>query len=371
MSHEFGPRRRISRRALTLLISATSVLVLIVIALVLPVPYIKMAPGPTFNTIGEIDGKPVIEISGTQTYPVTGNLDMTTVLESGGPRGGLTFFEAIAGWFTADDAVLPRELLFPDDVNGEQVQREQSAAMSTSQSDAIGAALNYLKRPVTKQVVVTEVVYLSPADGKLEPKDEILTVNGTKITEPKQVGELVRANPIGTTFTFEVKRDTDGTETTQKIDVTSAANPDGKQSDGTEGQPFIGIAIGYYFTPPFTIDFTLEDVGGPSAGLMFSLGIVDKLTEDNLANGKHIAGTGTIDPDGNVGPIGGIRQKLAGARNAGAELFLMPKAHCAEAQGHIPDGLTVVPVTNISDAVTDIQSWQAGKALPTCSNETT
>ena len=356
-----SPLKSPSRRAATLIVSALSVLVLIAIALLLPVPYVKMAPGPTFNTIGEVDGKPVIEISGTQTYPVTGNLDMTTVLESGGPRGGLTFFDALSSWFKGDDAVLPRELLFPDDVNGEDVQRQQSAAMSTSQSDAIGAALTYLKRPVTKQVVVTEVVYLAPADGKLQPKDHILTVDGTEITEPKQVGELVRAKPIGTEFTFVVDRTDDkGTTAKETVKVTSAANPD------EPATPYIGIGVGYYFIPPFEIDFTLQDVGGPSAGLMFSLGIVDKLTPENLADGKHIAGTGTIDPDGVIGPIGGIRQKLAGARNAGAQLFLLPKAHCEEAQGHIPDGLTVVPVENISDAVADIKAWNANAALPTC-----
>lgn len=352
---------KLSRRALTLLISLVCVLVLVAIALLLPVPYVKMSPGPTFNTIGEVDGKQVIEISGTQTYPVTGELDMTTVMEAGGPRGGLTFFEALGGWFNASDAVLPRELLFPDDVSGEEVQRGQSAAMSTSQSDAIGAALNYLKRPVTKEVVVTEVVYLSPSDGKLEPKDHILSVNGTKISEPAQVGELVRAQPIGTTFTFVVERDqSDGTTKNETVSVTSAANPD------DPGKPYIGIAIGFYYTPPFEISFGLQDVGGPSAGLMFSLGIVDKLTAENLANGKHIAGTGTIDPDGKVGPIGGIRQKLAGAADAGAELFLMPKAHCEEAQGHIPDGLTVIPVETISDAVAGIQAWKEGKPLVTC-----
>ena len=105
-------------------------------------------------------------------------------------------------------------------------------------------------------------------------------------------------------------------------------------------------------------------MGGPSAGLMFATGIVDKLTPEDLTAGGHVAGTGTIDPDGNVGPVGGIRQKLAGARDAGAELFVMPERHCAEAQGHVPDGLTVVPVTTLTEAVDAIRAWTAAGCVP-------
>jgi PDZ domain-containing protein len=146
----------------------------------------------------------------------------------------------------------------------------------------------------------------------------------------------------------------------QSVSVTSAENPD----DPTV--PYIGIGVGTFYSAGFPIDFTLTDVGGPSAGLMFATGIVDKLTPDDLTHGKHIAGTGTIDPDGTVGPIGGIRQKLAGARNAGAELFLMPKVHCTEAAGHIPDGLTVVPVETLTDAVNAIHAYNEGKPVATC-----
>jgi PDZ domain-containing protein len=355
-----------SRRGWTLLISAFATLLLLAVAFLLPVPFVKLAPGPTFNVIGEADGQPVIAISGTTTYPVSGNLDMTTVLESGGPRGGLTFVDAIASWLNPADAVVPRELIFPDDVSGEEVQKHQAMLFSTSESDAVAAALTYLKLPIVEQVVVTAVYADSPADGKLLPKDEFVSIDGTPVTAPDQLGKAVRGAPIGTTFELGIRRDgveVDGVmkdDVDQRVSVTSAPNPD----DPTV--PYIGITIGNFYSAEFPIDFTLTDVGGPSAGLMFATGIVDKLTPDNLTDGKYIAGTGTIDPNGKVGAIGGIRQKLAGARNAGAELFLMPKVHCTEAAGHIPDGLTVVPVETLTDGINAIKAYNSGKPVATC-----
>ncbi len=172
-----------SRRGWMLIISSATTLVLIAIAFLLPVPFVKLAPGPTFNVIGEDDGRPVIEISGTETFPVTGNLDMTTVLESGGPRGGLTFVDAIASWLDPADAVVPRELLFPDDVSGEDVQKRQALLFSTSESNAVAAAMDYLDRPVRAQVVVNAVYADTPADGVLLPKDEIKSLDGVEVDE--------------------------------------------------------------------------------------------------------------------------------------------------------------------------------------------
>lgn len=353
-------RRGPSQRARVLLVSVLSLLVLVAVAFLLPVPYVKLAPGPVFNVIGEVDGKPVIDIQGTPTYPTTGTLDMTTVWESGGPRGGLTFAEAIAGWFSAADAVVPRELMYPDDVTGSDVKARQAMLFSTSESDAIAAAMDYLGRPVQTEIVVTAVYEDSPADAKLEPRDAIIAVDGTKVRTAQDVVDAVRAKPVGSTIAFDVRRP-DGSGTKDlTVDVTSAANPD------DPAKPYVGISVGPYAVPGFTIDFTLQDVGGPSAGLMFATGIVDKLTPGDLARGKVIAGTGTIDPDGTVGPIGGIRQKLAAARNDGAELFLMPIQHCAEARGHVPDGLTVVPVRSLAEGIGAIEAWHAGTALATC-----
>lgn len=341
--------------------------VLVAMAFFLPVPFIKLSPGPTYNVIGEVDGAPLVEITGTQTFPTTGELDMTTVLELGGPRGGLTFVDALGSWFDSSDAVLPRELLYPDDVSGEDVEQRQAAMFSTSQSNAVAAAATYLGRPVNENVVVNAVYSGTPADGVLQPGDRILTIDGTSVSAPVDVSSAVRAQPSGTTFAFEVMRadvkDAAASPARELVKVTSRPNPD------DPNVPYVGIGVGVLYSSDFDASFTLHDVGGPSAGLMFTTGIVDRLTPGDLAKGHHIAGTGTIDPQGTVGPIGGIRQKLAGARAAGAELFLMPQAHCTEASGFVPEGLTVVPVGTLDDAITAITDWTAGRPVAACPAE--
>ena len=349
-------RPSLTRRGFTLLISGSVTVILLLVAFALPVPFVKLAPGPTFNVIGESDGQPIISIEGAQTFPVTGALDMTTVRESGGPRGGLTFVDAVASWFDAQDAVVPRELVYPDDITGEEVKERQAALFSTSKSDAIAAAMNYLGLPLISEVVATAVYSETPAEGKFEPGDQIRTVNEKPVNEPTDVVTTIQGAPIGTEFTFDIRRL--GVDST--LTVTSAENPD------RPGIPYIGIGVGEYFAAEFDIDFTLADIGGPSAGLVFATGIVDKLTPEDLTAGKTVAGTGTINADGEIGPLGGIRQKFAGARNTGAELFLMPPEHCAEAEGHVPEGLTVVPVATLTEAIDAIKIWSAGGVPQQC-----
>jgi PDZ domain-containing protein len=354
-----------------LLISGATTAALLVLALLLPVPFVKMAPGPTFNVIGAQDGQDVILIEDTTTYPVTGALDMTTVLESGGPRGGLTFVDALASWLDPSDAVVPRELLFPDDITGEEVRSRQAALFSTSGSNAIAAALNHLDLPVRTSVVVNAVYEGTPASGLFQTRDEIVAVNGQPVQAPSDVVDAVRNQPIGTVLEFTVRRavEEESTEDGEaaepaveelSVTITSADNPD------DPGVPYLGIGVGELYAADFPITFTLEDVGGPSAGLTFAMGIVDKLTPIDLTAGQHVAGSGTITPTGEVGPIGGIRQKLAGAREAGATLFLMPVEHCAESEGHIPDGLTVTPVATLSEAISAVEAFAAGAPVPTC-----
>lgn len=348
--------RNPSRRGWMLALAAATTFALLGVAFLLPVPYVKLSPGPTFNVIGDVDGQPVITISGAETYPTTGDLDMVTVYELGGPRGGLTFVDAVASWLNPNNAVLPSEMLFPDDMTGEQVKQRQAMLFNTSQAAAVAAAMKYLGMPVHEQIAAISVVSGSPADGVLQPADEILKVDDAQITSADQVAKAIRSQPIGTEFAMTIKRN--GEE--QVVKVTSAANPD------DPSVPYIGIGVDVIETGDLDVSFALSDVGGPSAGLMFTIGIIDKLTAGDLTGGNHVAGTGTIGADGTVGPIGGIRQKLAGARNAGAKLFVMPKQHCAEASDHIPDGLTVVPVGTLAEAVTAIEDFAAGKPVASC-----
>jgi PDZ domain-containing protein len=322
----------------------------------LPVPFVVLSPGPTFNTIGDVDGVPVVEITDTTTYPVTGALDMTTIREEGEPRSPLTVFGALAAWIDPNRAVLPRELLYGDDETTEEVEQRNAVLFSTSQSNAIAAAMGAVGKPVFEDVVITAVVEGTPAFGVLEAGERIIAIDGGDVRAPEDVVAAVRAKPVGSTLVFTVEREGQAVD----VDVVSAPKPD--EAD----VPYVGITVGINYRAEFPISFTLEDIGGPSAGMMFSLAIVDKLTPEDLTDGGHVAGTGTIDPQGAVGAIGGIRQKLAGARAAGATLFLMPDVHCEEASGHIPDGLTVVPVATLQDSLDALTAWRAGDALPTC-----
>ena len=341
-----------------------TLLILLGAAMFIPVPYVLTTPGPVFNTIGKVSEIELISISGTETFPTEGELNMTTVRETGGPQDGLDIFQAIWGWLDPDSRVVPRQYLYPEDETEEENTARNAEAFSTSQSYAISAAMNFLGKPVLETIVVTSVGVGAPALDKLRAGDEIISVDSQVMTSPEQVVVAVRAKPIGTNLVFVVKRE--GTELTQI--VTSVPKEDDPSTAEDESKiPYIGIGIGVNYAAPFPIEFGVSGVGGPSAGSMFALGIIDKLTPGALTEGKIIAGTGTIDSKGNVGEIGGIQQKLVGAKDAGAVLFLAPQGNCDDVIGHIPDGLTVASVATLTDAMTAINDFNDGKPVKLCS----
>ncbi|WP_448630108.1 S16 family serine protease [Cellulomonas soli] len=135
-----------------------------------------------------------------------------------------------------------------------------------------------------------------------------------------------------------------------------------------QGRAQIGVYIDPAFDLPVDVAIKIDDIGGPSAGTMFALGIIDKLTPEDEADGQVIAGTGTMDVTGEVGPIGGIRQKMAGALRDGATWFLAPAGNCDEVVGHVPEGLHVAKVATLHEAREAITAIGAGSTddLPTC-----
>ena len=321
-----------------------------------PVPFVELSPGPTFNTIGEVDGTPVIEISGRRTYPTEGHLDLTTVSERGGPFGPVFVSRALVGWFDPDVRVVPQQALFPDDATSEQVDAENQADFTDSQAESVAAAMGYLGIPVTENAVVASVAADAPAEGVLEVGDVVLSVDGTDTKSPTAVGAAMRATSPGDAVRIQLRRD----EKRETVTVTAGASP----ADPERG--FLGVTTTTGYTPPFSIDFTLDDVGGPSAGLMFSLGLIDRLTPEQLNGGRYVAGTGTIDAAGEVGPIGFISQKIAAAAEAGATLFLAPAGNCAEALSRVPEGLTIARVTTLADAAQAVTDFAADRPVPSC-----
>ncbi|WP_067489903.1 YlbL family protein [Actinomadura hibisca] len=349
-----------SRRAVTLTVASVLVLVLALAGSLMPVPYVVLMPGPTSNTLGSNDkGEPLIKIDGRPTYPDQGHLNFTTVTYRGGPGGRIDLITALRGWLESEVAVVPEETVFPKNESPEQVDQENTRQMRDSQESAEAAALNELKIPISTQVLVDSVQKGKPADGKIRPGDEVLAVDGTKTGTVSQVTELVAKRKPGDRVTVTVRRD--GKE--EKIDLTTAAIPDDKGGQ----RPMVGIVLGDRYKFPFKIDISVGDIGGPSAGLMFSLAIVDKLTPGALTGGKFIAGTGTITPEGRVGPIGGIQQKLIAARRAGATVFLTPKDNCADAMSARPDGLRLVRADTLHGAVESINALNGAKGtIPSC-----
>lgn len=354
------------------MLASTLVLIALLCAGVfIPVPYSEMSPGPTVNTLGDANGEPVLHIAGRKTYPTTGHLNMTTVRVTGADYK-MNVVEAVYGWLSHDNIVVPHNTLYPDGKTEEQSTQENAEEFSQSQESAKVAALKEESIPVTSRVIVAAVVKDSPSDGTLHAGDVIKAVDGKSVQAPPDVAEIVTKHKPGEDVVFTIV----------PAKVAEAAEKAGKEPEGTEkvtvrtvksdegdDRAIVGIQAGTDHTFPFEIDIKLADVGGPSAGLMFALGIVDKITPGDLTGGKFVAGTGTIDDNGKVGPIGGIGMKLVGARQAGARYFLTPDENCATAASDIPDGLTLVRVKNIKDATASLKKIKSGDTagLPSCS----
>ena len=330
---------------------------LALLSLVIRVPYVELVPGPVTNTLGKrSDGVPLITVTGRRTYPTSGHLDLTTVGVSGGPDSELSAAQALAGWFQPHAAVVPQDAVFPPGESQKVVEQQNTRQMVDSQQDAISAALTSLKVPFRTEVLVGAVEKGTPADGQLRVGDELRAVDGTAVTSAKALRTLISRRTPGQLVRVTVDRN----GVVRQLSIRTAADrQDPKRA-------IIGVATAERAKPPFTVTINLKDVGGPSAGLMFALGIIDTLTPGQLNGGKHIAGTGTITTDGTVGPIGGIAQKVVAARNAGASVFLTPVANCRAAASNRPAGLTLVRVATLSEAMDRLAAIRAGRPVPTC-----
>ena len=342
-----------SRRSLTLAIAGLATVAAIAVAVLFPVPYVILTPGPTLNTLGDSSGKPLISITGHPTYPTTGHLNMVTISYEGGPGVTLNVFQALRAWLDPSEAVVPESELFPPGQSAQQTQAQDTEQMASSQELATAAALTQLHIGYQTQAEVFATVAGYPASKLLKAGDVIEAVDGKPVTGTTTLSSMITAHPVGTTPQLEVLR----AGKTLTVPVAS------KSSGGTA---VIGVQVQQQYKFPFNVQITVGDIGGPSAGMMFALGIIDKLTTDNLTNGKFIAGTGEITASGQVQPIGGIQQKMVGARDAGATVFLAPAGNCADTAGAVPAGLRVVKVATLSQAVSDLEALKAGKPVPSC-----
>ena len=325
----------------------------------MPSPYVIQQPGSTFDTLGSVtiddDEVELIDIPGQTVYPTEGSLRLLTVGVVGSRRTPVPWLDVVQAWFDPSKAVLPVDAVYPMGQTVEESNIENELLMEESQRAAAAAALLELGYDIPTRLTVRSVVPDSPAEGLIQVDDRILSANGMPLMDASALQELVAEGgeqPID----LVVMRG--GAE--RAISVTPA--------DGFAPHPIIGVSMETSYDFPFEVEIQLEDVGGPSAGMMFSLGIIDKLTPGALTGGEDIAGTGTLTASGDVGPIGGIRQKLYGALNAGSEWVLAPAENCDEVVGYVPAGLNVFSVATLEEALEAVKAISAGEtaSLASC-----
>ena len=333
------------RRAVVLLVSGVLTFVLAAACLFIPVPYAAIAPGPTFNALGnDPAGKPIVSIEGHQTFTTTGQLRLVTIQAYGKPDR-LVIGDIVRDWLDPSVAVVPINDVFPDTKSTQEQDAEGARQMKQSQLEAKTAALSALHIAVIVTVAGTQKGFA--ADGVLKLGDEIVSVDGAPIPSVAALTTAIGKHKPGEDASITYRRG--GQETTVAL-RTSASTDDPKR-------PLIGITPDVKL--PFTVEIQLPNVGGPSAGLMFSLAIYDKLSDGKVAGDRTIAGTGTIDANGTVGPIGGIQQKVYAARHDGATVFLVPHQNCGDIH-NVPAGLELVDVTSFDDALADLATLRSG-----------
>jgi Lon-like protease len=358
---ERDPSRIVQQRSKTvgwLMLAFTAVIALGLSTL--PAPYVIDNPGPTYDTLGVVetaDGDyALISISGTSVYDTTGELRLTTVTRSGNPESLPGWMDVLAGWFDPSRTVIPVDVAYPPGVTVEANREAARLEMQTSQQESIAAALSHVGIPFTSSLIVSTALEGGPSEGVLLEGDIVISAGGNAISTVTQLRDVISRS--GVRKPIEIVVDRGGEVLTLEVVP--------RMSQGDPQMPMIGILVSGRYDFPLEVSIALENVGGPSAGLMFALGVVDKLTAHDVTGGLVIAGTGTISAAGDVGSIGGVRHKMHGAKKDGATVFLAPQGNCGDILGHIPEGLVVIPVATLDEAIEALEAAQKGLPVPQC-----
>lgn len=345
-----NPSRPWTLRRTVQTVSGISALILGLVSLTVPSPYLLEAPGPIFNTTGEWEDSPIISVDGAETYETDGTLSLTTVYVNGAPTNTVRVPDMIAGWFSSSTDITPHELVYPSGTTADQVRQMNTQAMASSQDLALAAALEEIGVDYSQELAVVDFTPEAAEAGAidlLEAGDQVIAAGGEEITGLEGLRTAVN-DAAGQPVELTVVRDGD------EIDVEV---PTYQEADG---EYYVGVMLQGDFEFPVDVDIHLENIGGPSAGLMFTLGIVDAMTEESMTGGERWAGSGTVDPDGTVGPIGGIAQKAVGSQDQGAEHFLVPRENCSELEGRLPGGLQAYGVEDVAEARQIVEAVRDG-----------
>jgi len=328
---------------------------------ILPAPYVIDQPGPTYDTLGVVETESgevaLISTPATPDYSLAGQLRLTTVTRVGNPESLPTWWAVLAAWVDREKSVLPVDAAFPPGRTVEQNREAARIDMENSQQEAIAAAFSYLGIPYSSFVEVQAVVEGGPSEGVIVAGDIIEEAAGQPVTDVTVLRQLIADNGVQSPMTLQVSRDGE--------QLSLSVIP--RMSEGQQPAPAIGVLVSgrYSFSPP--VDIQLENVGGPSAGVVFALGVVEKLTPEEIVPAGVIAASGTISASGQVGSVGGVRHKAFGAANAGASVFMIPVQNCDQVRGVSIQGMDIVPISTLSEAVEVLALSRGGGVLPTCS----
>jgi Lon-like protease len=329
------------RRALPY-VSLALAIVAVFIAGFVPLPYYALGPGPAREV------QPLISVDGPPVFQSDGRFVMTTV-----EFRQVTGVGALLAWLNPDEHVVASDQLFPEGETREQEDRRAISQMDQSKIDATSVVLDALegyRHAHGKGSLIRATVQGCSADGRLFPGDVVLEINGDAIRDATAASRAIESIPSGRALTFVVRPL--GTDREEEIRLV-------RQPCGGSTEPLVGVSMIDDF--PFEVSIRSGDVGGPSAGLMWALGLYDALTPGDLTDGRTIAGTGTIAPDGTVGPIGGIEDKVLAADGIGASELLVPVEDMAAARAVAVPGLRLVPVGSFDRAVSFLEA-QGGVA---------
>lgn len=300
------------------------------------IPYYELSPGPTAAV------SQLISVPPANRHPVKGTLLLVTVYQT--PLTTASYLRAKLG---RDNEVFPAQAILGN-LPASQLLKLDQAEMEQSQQAAAVAALRRLGYKVPEKgtgVIVAGVLPHTPAAGVLALGDTVVSLNGQPtLTNTALVAQLAQHHP-GQTVRLAVQ---DAKNRSRTVSLTLAKRP------GDPSVGFLGIQTltrNEDFSLPVKVSINAGDIGGPSAGLSFTLGIIDMLTSGRLVSGHIFAATGTIDPDGNVGDVGGVAEKTVSVSRAGATLFLVPPQELAAARAHAGPRLQVVAVSTLQQAL--------------------
>lgn len=346
---------RIERRRLRIMLTIGLIACAVLLAALIPSPFAIERPGPVVNVLGEVrldddQTGPVISIDDAELFETEGELNLLTVSILGDPEHPKSWLSLLPALVDPAQRIAPVSEFYPEGLTVEQRASQNAAYMDSSQMQAAAAAFRQLGEPVPVELSVAAVIEGGPADGVLQEGDVLLTAAGEPVGDFAALRERVIAAGAGGSLVLGIERDGRAQEA-----VLEPQLPQGGD------EPLIGASIASQYELPSDVDISLSQIGGPSAGLVFALAIVDRLTPGAMLDGLTVSATGTIDGAGKVGAIGGLTQKMWAADRAESDLFLMPMGNCGDLPDQRPDGLRIAPVATLDEAIAAVEAVAEGE----------